>query len=258
MFFHALWGILFTAYAMVEGCVKNREESMLDQKNLTQALSHVLWIGGSPCAGKSTIGHTIARTHVFLGYHLDPMARNHLARRLAAGDEALEAFLKMSMDQRWLERSVEALVQEVLESWTRECQLAVEDLLAMPNEWFIIAEGNFFPECVAPYISSLHQAIWLVPTGTFCGQIRQMRDAEQARRRERHRVADESSDPGRRLRNLIGRDCQLARYVKQQAEKLHLPVYEVDGGLSLDEVTALVEKHFEPYLIERLSQMNRL
>lgn len=149
-------------------------------------------------------------------------------------------------------------LQEVLESWTKECQLAVEDLLAMPNEWYIIAEGNFFPKCVALYISSLHQAIWLVPTEAFCGQIRQMRDAEQARRRERHGVADESSDPERRLRNLIDRDCRLAQYVKEQAEKLHLPVYAADGSRSLDEVTALVEKHFEPYLVERLGHMNQL
>ena len=40
--------------------------AMLDQAQRTLALSHVLWIGGSPCAGKSSIGHTIARTHVFL------------------------------------------------------------------------------------------------------------------------------------------------------------------------------------------------
>lgn len=229
---------------------------MQDQKQLAQALSHVLWIGGSPCAGKSTIGH--ARIYVFLDYHLDPRFRNHMARRLAAGDPALDAFLKMNMDQRWLERSVEALVQEVLESRTIECHLVIEDLLAMPNEWFIIAEGNFFPECLAPYLSSPHQAIWLVPTDAFCEQIRRQRDAEQAKRRERHGVANESSDPERRLRNLIDRDCHLAHYVKQQAEKLHLPVYEVDGSNTLDEVMALVEKHFEPYIVKRLSQMNGL
>lgn len=230
---------------------------MSDQSNLASALSHVLWIGGSPCAGKSTIGHTIARTHVFLGYHLDPMSRNHMARRLAAGDAKLAAFLKMTMDQRWLERSEEELVQEVLESWATECRLAIEDLLAMPKEWFIVAEGNFFPECLSPYLSSPHQAIWLVPTATFCEQIRRHRNAEQAKRRAQHGVANEGSDPERRLRNLIQRDSWLANYVKQQAEKLHLPVYEVDGSHSLDEMTALVEKHFEPYIIERLSQMSQ-
>ncbi len=228
---------------------------MLDQPRLAQALSHVLWIGGSPCAGKSTIGHTIARTHVFLSYHLDPMARNHAARRLAAGDRALQAFLKMSADQRWLERSVETLVQEVLESWSQECRLALEDLLAMPREWFIIAEGNFFPECLVPALSSRHQAIWLAPTAPFCEQIRRQRDAEQARRRERHGLANESSDPEARLRKLIERDCRLAEHVKHQAEQQQLPIYEVDGSRSLDEMTALVAQHFEPYIIERLRTM---
>lgn len=228
---------------------------MLDQTQRTQALSHVLWIGGSPCAGKSSIGHTLARIHVFLNYHLDPMARNHQARRLAEGDPALEAFLKMSMDQRWLERSVEALVQEVLDSWSKECRLALEDLFAMPNEWFIIAEGNFFPDCLALYLSSPHQAIWLVPSASFCEQARRRRDAEQARRREQYGIANESSDPERRLHNLIQRDHQLARLVKQQAEHHQLRVCEVDGSRSLEEMTALVDQHFEPYLIERLRAM---
>ena len=230
---------------------------MLEQQKSASVLSHVLWIGGSPCAGKSTIGHTIARTHVFLSYFLDPMGRNHIARRLAAGDVKMAAFLKMTMNQRWLERSVEELVQEVLESWTKECQLAIEDLLAMPKEWFIIAEGNFFPECVAPYLSNPHQAVWLVPTETFSEQIRRRRGAEQAKRQEQQGVADESSDPEKRLHNLIQRDSQLANYVKQQAEKLHLSVYEVDGSRSLDDMTTLVEKHFEPYIVEHLHQMSQ-
>lgn len=230
---------------------------MLDQQKLISALSHVLWIGGSPCAGKSTIGHSIARTHVFLCYFLDPMARNHIARRLAEGDAKMAAFLKMTMNQRWVERSVEELVQEVLESWTTECRLATEDLLAMPEEWFIIAEGNFFPECVAPYLSNPHQAIWLVPTEDFCGQIRRRRYAEQAKRRAQHGVANESSDPEKRLHNIIQRDSQLANYVKRQAEKLHLSVYEVDGSRSLDEMSVLVEQHFEPYIVERLKQFKQ-
>ena len=75
---------------------KRKEMSQTDRD-----LSHVLWIGGSPCAGKSTIAHTIARTHVFVSYFLDPMARNHVRRRLEKGDAAMEAFVKMNVDQRW-------------------------------------------------------------------------------------------------------------------------------------------------------------
>lgn len=60
------------------------------------------------------------------------------------------------------------------------------------------------------------------------------------------------------MRNIIDRDCYLAHYVKSQAEIRRLPIYEVDGGRSLDEMTLLVENHFEPYIVKRLSQMEHL
>ncbi len=223
---------------------------MFDQHHLAQALSHVLWIGGSPCSGKSTVSHTIARIYVFIDYHADAWESNHFARRVAAGNAEAEAFLKMSMDQRWTRRSVETLTQEAIVSWTNRFSLVIEDLLAFPRDRFIVAEGNFFPLCVAPYLSSPHQAIWLVPTDTFCEQGRRTRWAELAVRQKRHGVYDESSDAEKRQSNIIARDCQLARYVKQQAKELSLIVHEVDGSRSREDVTELVERHFDPYLIE--------
>lgn len=220
-------------------------------------LSHVLWIGGSPCAGKSTIGHNIARSHVFLGYFLDPMARNHVKRRVAQGDEKMAAFLKLTIDQRWVERSVDALVEEVLESWTVEAKLAVEDLVAMPQEWFIVAEGNFFPEAIAPYLSSPKQAIWLVPTPSFADKVRRQREAIQAERCKRQNATNESRDPEKHLQNIIDRDIRLAAHVKEQAARLNLTCVEVDDRRSLDEMTELVVKHFEPYLMEKLPELNR-
>ncbi|HVB60595.1 MAG TPA: hypothetical protein VNE61_05300, partial [Ktedonobacteraceae bacterium] len=174
---------------------------MLDQPDIAQQLSHVLWIAGSPCSGKSTISHTITRIYVFLDYHADAWARNHFARRVAAGDPEAGAFLKMNMDQRWIERSVETLFQETVASWSKEFSLVIEDLLALPKDNFIVAEGNFFPACVAPYLSNPHQAIWLVPTDDFCEQARRQKQAELARRQKRHGVYNEGSDPEKRLRN---------------------------------------------------------
>ena len=223
---------------------------MLDQSEKAQSLSHVLWIAGSPCSGKSTISHTIARIYVFIDYHADAWARNHFARRVAAGDPEATAFLKMNMNQRWIERSVETLFQETVASWSKEFSLVIEDLLALPKDNFIVAEGNFFPACIAPYLSSPHQAIWLIPTDDFCARARRQKRAELARRQKRHGVYNEGSDPEKRLRNIIERDCRLARYVKQQAEEQQLTVHTVDGSQSLDEMTELVERHFDPYLIE--------
>lgn len=221
-----------------------------DTAALSQRLRHVLWIAGSPCSGKSTIAHTIARIYVFLGYYADALASNHFARRIAAGDVEAQAFLRKSMDERWLKPSVDKLVAETVASWTSDFALTLEDLLAMPRERLIVAEGNFFPACVAPYLSSPHQAIWLVPTDDFCERARRNRQAAQAERQKRHGIYDQGSDPERWLRQVIARDQRLARYVKRQAEELGLPIYEVDGSRSPDEMTALVERHFDPYLIE--------
>ena len=224
---------------------------MSHQEHSAQALSHVLWIAGSPCSGKSTISHTIARIYVFLDYHVDAWAHSHFARRIAAGDAEAQAFLSKSVDQRWIERSIDALVQETIASWTRDFQLVLEDLLALPKENMIVADGNFFPACVAPYLSSPQQAIWLTPTASFCEQARRQKRVELTRRQQRHGVYNEGRDPERRLRNLIERDQHLARYVRQQVEELNLPCYEVDGSRSLEEMTELVERHFDPYLIQR-------
>ncbi len=222
---------------------------MLDQQDVARKLSHVLWIGGSPCSGKSTISHTIARIYVFVDYHVDAWDGNHMARRIAAGDVEAQAFMNMSIDQRWVERSVAALTREAISSWSRAFPLVIEDLLALPTETFIVAEGNFFPGCVAPYLSSPRQAIWLVPTDEFCERGRRERWAQLAIRQKRHGVHDEGSDPEKRRQNIIARDCRLARYVRRQAKEMSLTVQVVDGSRSREEMTELVERHFDPYLI---------
>ncbi len=218
---------------------------MADQAKEAQKLTHVLWICGSPGAGKSTVSHNIARVYVFVDYHADAWARNHFARRVASGDADAQAFLKMNMDERWVERTVETLTHEAISSWPKHFPLTIEDLLALPKENIIVAEGNFFPESVAPYLTHPHQAIWLTPTDGFCEQARRSKHAELARRKQRHGVNDEASDPEQRLRNLIARDQQLARYVRSQAEALQLPHIEVDGSQSPEDLTERVER-FHP------------
>jgi hypothetical protein len=53
----------------------------------------------------------LSRLYVFVDYHVDAWSANHLARLVAAGDAAATAFASMTMDQRWLERSVETLAE---------------------------------------------------------------------------------------------------------------------------------------------------
>jgi hypothetical protein len=213
-----------------------------------QDLAHVVWIAGSPCSGKSTISHTLARIHVVVDYHVDAWARNHFARRIAAGDQEASVFIGKTLEQRWLLPSAQDLANETIRSWTADLALVLEDVLALPRENLILAEGNFFPVSVAPYLSSRHQAIWLVPTPTFLAKARREKHDTLAIRQKRYGLYGDASDADRRLEKLIARDTLLAQYVKQQAQAFDLPLVEVDGSRSRDELAEVVERYLDPYL----------
>lgn len=213
-----------------------------------QDLAHVVWIAGSPCSGKSTISHTLARIHVVVDYHVDAWSANHFARRIAAGDQEASAFMSKTMEQRWLLPSAQDLADETIRSWTADFALVLEDVMALPKQNLILAEGNFFPASVAPYLSNSHQAIWMVPTPDFLARARREKSDTLAVRQQRYGMYRDASDAEQRLDKLIARDTLLAGYVKRQALELGLPLIEVDGSKTREQLTDEVESHLDPYL----------
>jgi 2-phosphoglycerate kinase len=208
--------------------------------DVRSALEHLVWIGGSPCAGKTTVAQQLADRFGFPVYHFDRHQVEHIRRSRSDLHPALHAFLTMTMDERWLLRPPTQMAQTVIQSWTERFGLVLADLLALPIDPPVIAEGaGVFPELVAPLLSSLHQAIWLVPTDACC---------EARRRRRGSAMPTRTSDPERAWRHLIDRDILLANYVKMHCEERGIPVIEIDEGMPLDDVVAAVAAHLDPWL----------
>lgn len=210
--------------------------SSYDTDQLQRDLAHVLWIGGSPAAGKSTIARKLAHAHGVRVYDFDRHERVHVERRMANASDypAYTSFLALTMDQRWVLRPVEEMAEQVIAMWTERFRLVVDDLRATPATSPIVAEGpGLFPDCVRPVIADANRAIWLVPTPAFCRQVRLERDAGSF---------EETRDPARAMDNLIERDILLAAYVKRRAADLGLGVLEVDGGTPIAEMSAIVER----------------
>jgi hypothetical protein len=121
--------------------------------------------------------------------------------------------------------------------------MVLDDLAAMPTGVTVLAEGwGMRPEFVAPLIESPRQAIFLVPTEEF--RQHQLATMPRARSFPIKGV----SDPERAQRNRVARDRMLADDVVEQAEKLGLRVVHVDGSRSENQMVALVEEHFKPFL----------
>lgn len=210
--------------------------------HLKTALSHVLWIGGSPCSGKSSICEILAGRHNLQTYHCDALFDAHLQRATRADSPAfhqLQALLSgpMSWDNIWM-RPVDVLINHELAIYNEEFAMICDDLLAMPNDRPIIAEGAaLLPERVAPLLSAPHQAIWIVPTPAF--QLEHYSQRPWIRD-----ILQTCTDPDQAFQNWMARDAGFAQTVIKQAETHALTTMIVDGQRTIAENTAFVEAHF--------------
>jgi hypothetical protein len=211
--------------------------------DLKQRLSHVLWIGGPPDCGKTSIARDLGQKYGLAIYHFDRHEPSHFSRVDPNHHPALYAAHpdRMTTEHRWLGSTPEEMARETLQSWTERFGMAIDDLLALPATSPIVAEGpGFFPECVAPLLTDAAKALWLVPTPVF--------KRESAIRRDKPGSRWETTDPERAQQNLIERDLLMGEHIRRTAEELGLTVYLVDGTVGLDRMRERVEGYFRPWL----------
>jgi hypothetical protein len=216
--------------------------------DLKSKLSHVLWIGGPPDGGKTTVADLLGSTYGLTTYHFD----QHELAQIRRADPVRHPFLwavgqwLATMDERslveylWVKRPPEEMAKTTMGMWAERVSLVVEDLLALPTDRPIIAEGaGFFPDVILPLISDPQQAIWLVPTEEFKRAAHAWRDKGAYRARI-------IADPETAQRNNIARDLLIAEHYRQATRELGLPVIEVDGTRSAEAVMAEVAVYFGP------------
>jgi hypothetical protein len=204
---------------------------------LRERLSHVLWIGGGPQAGKTTLSRLLAGKWDLKIYNLDWHAvREHAGRPGAA----VAAFQRLSMDERWAVPSADQLLERSVTIWQDGFTLVLDDLLALPDSRTIVAEGpGAFPWCVAPLLSSPRQAIFLVPSP-------ERREIVAARRWGTGQL---QRFPGiveheRALAKVRARDALLDAWIVSSCAELDLRCERLDGSLDLDATLEVLEGHF--------------
>ena len=202
-----------------------------------QQLAHVYWIGGSPCSGKSSTAQALAERFGLRYYNCDEAFFRHASAVTPERQPAFHRVTHYSPEELWM-RPVADLLADELAVYREEFPLIVADLLALPVDRPVIAEGAaLLPELVAPLLAAQNRAVWMLPTADFQWQhYRQRAWAKD--------VVKDCSDPEQAFRNWMERDVQFARQVRGQADRLGLPVIVVDGSQGIAAVTAQVGAHF--------------
>ncbi len=200
---------------------------------LKARLRHVRWIGGGSGAGKSSVARRLAVEYGLREYSSDDTIRDH-ARRCSLSDTPwLQAFLAMDMEERWVNRSPAAMFETFPWFHGEGFELILEDLLGLPEDQPTVVDGfRLLPRLVAPLLIQPNQAVWLIPTTEFRRQAFEARGAAW--------FPYETSHPQRALANLLARDALFLSEVVKEVADTKLPLIEVDGKLTLDELTSRV------------------
>ncbi len=205
---------------------------------MAASLGKVFWLGGSPCAGKSSISEILASRFDLDVYHVDEAFETQVQCVDAVHQPALMKWRESSWNERWMQPT-EILIQQVITCYQEHFALVSEDIRKMSKEKSLIVEGTaLLPRQVASVLPKRSQAIWLIPSADF--QIAHYSERVWARD-----IVSQCNDPEAAFHNWMERDIRFAEWVEAEAIALNLAILRVDGKQTLQENAISVGAHFQ-------------
>ena len=199
---------------------------------------HIYWIGGSPCSGKSSIADRLTQQFGWQVYHCDKAFNRHVQRADSVQQPWLSKVPHLVWDTFWM-RPLDAQLRNVIEIYAEEFPMILDDLLALPKDTPLLAEGTaLLPELLTGVLHDSSRSIWLIPTPEF------QRVQYPRRGAWVQDILEQCSQPEQALKNWMDRDIATGKHVQREAEARGLKVLVVDGIASIDDNVQLVKEHF--------------
>lgn len=197
----------------------------------------IYWIGGSACAGKSTLAGRFAEKYNMALYACDEHYEDHLQRITGKVKSAMYRVSQMSMNEVFFTRDV-AEQLDVYTGCLREDFNYVLSDLEGSGAGPIVVEGNqLLPALVAPLLKPMDKAIWVIPAEPFQREQYSKREWIQG-------ILQATENPELSFNNWMKRDALFAARIRSGAGERKLKVLEADGSRTLEQNFAELERWF--------------
>jgi 2-phosphoglycerate kinase len=206
--------------------------------DLEHKLEHVYWLGGSPCAGKSSLGEILSGRFDLDLYLVDKAFEVHAQHFDPVLHPTLTKWRASSWSQRWMQ-SIESLVQDVIACYQEHFTLVLEDILSLPKHKPLLVEGTaLLPRQVAGALAERNHAIWIVPAADFQRE-------HYSKREWVCRILEQCDNSEAAFHNWMDRDAEFAHWVTAEVDALGLELLRVDGKHTIEENAMTVASHFQ-------------
>ena len=199
---------------------------------------NIYYIGGSPCAGKSSVAEILLKKHDLYYFKTDDFLNRYMQKGARKGYPVCRKVTSMNAEQVWMR---EPLVQcrEEFDIYREIFEFVATDLKLIDWKGGIITEGAvYLPELMKQSGISDSRYISITPAKEF--QITHYRERDFV-----PLVLEGCSDKEKAFRNWMDRDILFAQEIQRQCQKENYVSVVNDGTMEMDELANLVATHFE-------------
>lgn len=200
-------------------------------------MEKIYFIGGSPCAGKSTVAEIISKKYGMFYFAVDKFLDGYTKKGAQKGYPICKKQMEMRAEEIWM-RDPLLQCNEEFQYYREVMEFIIDDLKQIRCENGIITEGAAYaPKIIGELRIPKSRYLSITPTREF--QISHFR-----KRKFVPCVLDGCSDLEGAFQNWMGRDVLFAQEVRLQCEKEGYCSVVNDGSKTIEVMADLVTAHF--------------
>lgn len=194
----------------------------------------IYWIGGSSCAGKSTLAQIFAKKYEFELYSCDDHFNEHLKSISVNDQPAMYKVSTMNANEAFYTRNITEQLKVYIQSFNEDFPFVINDLKKIGDKPIVVEGNQLLPSLVFPFFNVNHKSLWIIPTEDFQREYYRKRDWI-------YNVLRNTDNPDIAFDNWMIRDSLFAKLVYQEATNLKLNLLQVDGKKSINENFEILE-----------------